>query len=91
MSELKSKYDGFIAVDDVIDDLRLSRTHMDLLINRGEANTAIIQGVHYMTVAERDRFVDMVNKEKAALSEMFKQNDRIREDAVKEIAALLEE
>lgn len=54
-------------------------------------NTAIIQGVHYMTVTERDRFVDMVNKEKAALSEMFKQNDRIREDAVKEIAALLEE
>lgn len=91
MSEMKSKYDGFIAVDDVIDELRLSRTHMDLLINRGEVNTAIIQGVHYMTVAERDRFVDMVNKEKTALSEMFKQNDRIREDAVKEIAALLED
>lgn len=91
MSELKSKYDGFIAVDDVIREIGFSRTHMDLLINRGEVNTAIIQSVHYMTVTERDRFVDMVNKEKAALSEMFKQNDRIREDAVKEIAELFGE
>lgn len=91
MSEMTEKYYGFVAVDDVIREIGFSRTHMDLLINRGEVNTAIIHGVHYMTVAERDRFVDMVNKEKASLMEMFKQNDRIREDAVKEIAELFGE
>ena len=91
MTELKNEDDGFISVDSVIREINFSRTHMNLLIDRGYVNTAIVNGVHYMLNSQYERFIDMLNKEKAALSEMFEQNDRIREDAVKEIAALLEE
>lgn len=91
MTELKNEYDGFISVDSAIREFNFSRKHMNLLINRGYVNTAIFNGIHYMGATQYERFVDMLNKEKVALSEMFEKNDRIREDAVKEIAALLEE
>lgn len=84
------KVKNFVLIDELVEDINFSRTHMDLLIRRGIVNTAIIDGSEYMTIDELERFKLMRESEKDSLMKMFSEQDDIKNKAAAEIAALFD-
>lgn len=87
VSDMKN-FKGLVPVSDVIEAQNFSRLHMDQLIDKGVVNVAVCDGIQYMTDAECERFSVMLAEEKQSLTEMFVQQDEIRERVAAEVAEL---
>lgn len=80
--------DGLILLNDALKEMNFSRTHMNLLIDRGNVNVAKIDGNTYITHRELQRFKAMKSDQKRELLRKISEQNDMRDKAIAEIAEL---